>query len=91
MMIFLKFLAIALYLFNDDHYELCLYHSRHFAKTADAEPSRLCWADKLSILYEPWWLYLPRAWASLQGYRRLVDLVFHRMVTGQREPVRLEL
>jgi len=53
------------------YFDLCLYHSRHLAKARGVEPSRLCWADKLSILYEPWWFYLPRAWASgeLQEYR----------------------
>lgn len=51
--------------------DLCLYHSRHYAKQAGKEPSKLCWADKYSITYEPWWLYLPRARFSgeLQEYR----------------------
>lgn len=51
----------------------CLYHSRHYARNAGVTPSMLCWADKLSILFEPWWLYLPRAWASgeLAEYRQL--------------------
>ena len=55
------------------YYSLCLYHSRHYARNRETEPSRLCWADKLSVLYEPWWLYLPRAWASgeLSEYRAL--------------------
>ena len=44
--------------------DLCLLHSRHYARNVGKEPSRLCWADKFSILFEPWWLYLPRAWAS---------------------------
>lgn len=61
--------------FRDDeiYSKLVLYHSRHYAKNAGAEPSKLCWADKLSIKYEPWWLYLPRAWASgeLAEYRQL--------------------
>ena len=52
---------------------LCLYHSRHYAKANNHEPSQLCWADKLSIMYEPWWLYLPRAYLSgeLFEYRRV--------------------
>lgn len=25
------------------------------------EPSKLCWADKLSIKYNPWWIYVPLA------------------------------
>jgi hypothetical protein len=53
--------------------DLCLYHSRHYARNAGVEPSPLCWADKLSIIFEPWWLYLPRAWASgeLAEYRKI--------------------
>ena len=47
-----------------DYYDLCLLHSRHYARNAKREPSKLCWADKLSIVCEPWWVYLPRAWAS---------------------------
>ncbi|MCE5265708.1 MAG: hypothetical protein LLG97_19540 [Deltaproteobacteria bacterium] len=59
-------------MFHDmDMWALCMFHSRHHARSRNAEPSRLCWADKLSIIYEPWWFYLPRAWASgeLQEYR----------------------
>lgn len=58
-------------LLGQQYLELCLYHSRHYARQAGAEPSALCWADKLSILFEPWWLYLPRAWISgeLTEYR----------------------
>ncbi len=56
---------IALYLFNDSKWSwFCLYHSRHYARSFHMEPSALCWADKLSIIYDPWWLYLPRAWLS---------------------------
>ncbi len=57
--------------FGQYYYDLCLYHSRHYARRAGAEPSMLCWADKLSIKYEPSWLYLPRALASgeLEEYR----------------------
>ncbi len=51
-------------LFGPDYHDLCLLHSRHYARNLGREPSPLCWADKMSILFEPWWLYLPRAWAS---------------------------
>lgn len=53
------------------HYEFCLYHSRHYARKAKRDPSKLCWADKMSIVYDPAWLYLPRAIASgeLKEYR----------------------
>lgn len=56
---------------KEEYYDLCLLHSRHYARRFNREPSKLCWADKLSIKYEPWWLYLPRAWASgeLMEYR----------------------
>jgi len=65
--------SIAGWLFGRRHRSLCLYHSRHYARRHHLEPSKLCWADKLSIMYEPWWLYLPRAWMSgeLHEYRRL--------------------
>ena len=39
--------------------QFSLYHSRHYAKANNAEPSKLCFADKLSFSYTPRWLYLP--------------------------------
>lgn len=67
--------AIAGKLFGFEYYDLCLLHSRHYAYRVGREPSPLCWADKLSIIFEPWWLYLPRAWASgeLTEYRKNCD------------------
>lgn len=64
---------IAQVLFGREYKYLCLLHSRHYARSIGMEPSRLCWADKLSILYDPWWFYLPRAQASgeLAEYRKL--------------------
>jgi hypothetical protein len=47
-----------------DYMNLCLFHSRTCAKKYNSQPSRLCWADKLSIVYDPWWFYLARAWLS---------------------------
>jgi hypothetical protein len=63
--------AIAGKLFGTDYYYLVLLHSRHYAKIDGREPSKLCWADKLSILYDPKWFYLPRAIASgeIKEYR----------------------
>lgn len=57
--------------FGKEYYELCLYHSRHYAKMAGREPSRLCWADKYSVKFELWWFYIFRAWISgeLKEYR----------------------
>ena len=62
-------------MFGERYFQLCLLHSRHYARGINKEPSMLCWADKFSICYDPWWLYLPRAWLSgeLYEYRRTAD------------------
>lgn len=39
--------------------DFSLYHSRYYAKKHGAQPSKLCFADKLSFCYTPRWLYLP--------------------------------
>lgn len=39
-------------------HDLCLYHSRHYAKAKGARPSALCYADKLVFKYQIKWLYL---------------------------------
>jgi hypothetical protein len=44
--------------------EFCLFHSRHYAAKYGKEPSKLCWADKLSCAYDPWWFYLTRSWLT---------------------------
>lgn len=58
-------------LFGSKYEKLCLCHSRNYAKKISQQPSKLCYADKLSIAYETWWTYLPRAWLSgeLKEYR----------------------
>lgn len=63
---------IAAGLFGKTHGDLVLLHSRRYAKDRGLQPSKLCWADKLSILFEPEWLYLLRARASgeLAEYRK---------------------
>ena len=59
-------------LFGKEYYDLVLLHSRHYARLVGKEPSELCWADKLSILYDPKYFYLLRAIASgeIHEYRR---------------------
>ncbi len=42
-------------------WKFCMYHSRFWAKAHDVPFSRLCVADKLSIVLTPAWLYLPLA------------------------------
>ncbi len=64
---------------EEDYYrKLCLYHSRHFARRDNADPSTLCWADKLSIKYAPTWLYLLLANLSgeIEEYREKNAHVF---------------
>ena len=46
-------LPAALWIRTTDYHDLCLLHSRHYARNAGREPSKLCWADKLSIIFEP--------------------------------------
>jgi hypothetical protein len=59
-------------LFGDDYYDFVLLHSQNLAMKRGAMPSKLCWADKASILFEPQWFYLFRAQASgeLAEYRQ---------------------
>jgi hypothetical protein len=52
---------IAFHLFGSEYYYLCAYHSRSYSKVIGVEPSKLCWADKLSFTFEPRWFYLLRA------------------------------
>lgn len=56
-------------------FEFSLLHSRFLAKQYGKQPSRLCMADKLAVGLEPWWFYLPRAWASgeLKEYMRSAE------------------
>jgi len=56
---------------KDTYRHLCLFHSRTYAKRWSTFPSKLCWADKLSIRWEPWWVYLPRVWLTgeIRDYR----------------------
>lgn len=56
--------AIAGFLFGKEYFDLVERHSRHRAKELGVEPSKLCWADKLSMRFEPQWFYLLRARAT---------------------------
>jgi hypothetical protein len=44
--------------------KLCLYHSRYYSKANNEQPSKLCFADKLSFALTPRWLYLPMVTAT---------------------------
>lgn len=47
-----------------------LYHSRFLCAQYGAKPTRVCFADKLSIALIPWWLYVPmtRATGEIREY-----------------------
>lgn len=53
-------------------YRFTKYHSRFCAALHHAEPSDLCWADKLCVWYDPKWFYLLRATLSgeIKEYRQ---------------------
>jgi hypothetical protein len=59
-------------LFGKEYHNLCLYHSRTTAAKYNIQPSRLCWADKLSIKWEPSWFYILRSTLSgeIKEYRK---------------------
>jgi hypothetical protein len=54
------------------YHNLCVLHSRYYAALLLKKPSKLCWADKLAVKYDPWWLYLPRVILSgeIKEYRQ---------------------
>jgi hypothetical protein len=64
-----------------EYHDLCYLHSRGMAKDLSSmihkkvNPSKLCWADKLAVKYDPWFLYLPRVILSgeLAEYRKRAD------------------
>lgn len=59
---------------------LCLFHSRSCAKFLNGEPSKLCWADKLSIKYDPMWFYLMRARLSGELTEYMKDAMSHGFI-----------
>lgn len=58
---------------RDEWYEFNLLHSRFYCRRLEKSPSRLCFADKLSICYTPAWLYLPMVnWSGeIEEYMQL--------------------
>ena len=51
----------------------CMYHSRFWSQLHRRHPSNLCYADKLAIVYMPWWIFLPLAMLTgeIHEYRAL--------------------
>lgn len=56
-------------------HDFCLYHSRFYAKRDGKSFSRLCVADKLSIVLTPAWIYIPmtRLSGEIHEYMKLAD------------------
>ena len=52
------------FLFGKEWGDFCRFHSRYYSKSMNARPSKLCFADKLSFVYTPRWLYLPMVTAT---------------------------
>lgn len=63
-------------------FRFCLYHSRYYAKKENANPSKLCFADKLATVLEPKWLYLLKV--KLTGeYKEYMAISKQRINAGQ--------
>ncbi len=63
-------------------YCFCFYHSRFLAKKYGVRPSPLCMADKMVIVIEPAWLYLPRVrWSG-----EIVEYMSKAKSRNGREP-----
>lgn len=60
--------AIMRRLFGEPWGDFVLLHSRYYAKKLGRPVSALSYPDKMVIVLEPWWLYLPRAWATGELY-----------------------
>jgi hypothetical protein len=59
-----EFGAKIMRIFGQEWADFSMYHSRYYAKKNKAQPSKLCFADKLSFALTPRWLYLPMTTAS---------------------------
>jgi len=59
---------------NTHWQDLCLYHSRFYAKKNGREPSRLCCADKLALVLTPQWLWLILAHTSGEVHEYLNEV-----------------
>lgn len=59
-------------LLGDKYRKLCLCHSRSYADAIGEQPSKLCWADKWSPLFDPLHFYWLRGTLSgeIEQYRR---------------------
>lgn len=63
------------FIFGKKWADFSRYHSRFYAKKDGVQPSKLCFADKLAMCYEPDWLYLIRVNLSgeIDEYMKLAE------------------
>lgn len=59
-----EFGARIMRIFGQEWSDFSMYHSRYYAKKNNAQPSKLCFADKLSFVCTPRWIYLPMVTAT---------------------------
>lgn len=72
----------------DDIADEILLHSRHLSKELKVQPSRLCWADKLSLKLMGGWLWAILAHLSKEGYEYMENPYGQDYVKGQSKNVR---
>jgi len=66
-----------------------MFHSRYYAKKFEVQPSKLCFADKLSFCVTPRWLYLPmvNATGEIHEYLKMAkksETAHWKPVEGQK-------
>lgn len=77
-------------LFGEPWGDLVLLHSRYYAKRLGRPLSPLCIADKWVSLIEPWWLYLPRVWATGELAEYMANARKRGETTGPNDPLDAE-
>ena len=75
-------------IFGQKYHDLCLYHSRFYAKQDGAKPSILCWVDKYSARLYPTWLWVFLAWSTGEIKEYMTDKKYE--IHGQRDPWRFK-
>lgn len=68
-----EFGAKIMRIFGIEWSDFSMYHSRYYAKKNGAQPSKLCFADKLSFALTPRWLYLPMVNATGEIHEYLIN------------------
>lgn len=51
-------------LWGKEWYDFCAGHSRHYAELVGIKTSKMCWADKYSVRFDPSWFFVLRSMAT---------------------------